>query len=374
MDVPWSFVDAAPPVMATFGGLGPDNDDRSIYPSPPAVPLIMDMESDTSLRQSPVHSKFLDPAPSFETMASNLSTTSSSSSSLPEVEEVVISISTTFYPGNPAISSPTDIVISSNDGVLFYLYSQRLAAAGFTLLAALSPVQGLGLSGLGSCNSFPQEGPIKLSESSVSLSIIFHIVYNISCAAFSPSLDAIAEAITCMSGYHLIPSTLITPSTFMYTYLMAQYAPFQPLELYILAGSHHIEPLAVDASSHLLGINLGKVTDDMASAMGASYLRRLFFMHQGRLERLKKVLIKPPALHDDTDADCDTKKKASLKSKWALMVTNLVWDAKPDISPYAIQQNLRLSAGTTTCPQCEGSWEERIREAVMEWATVKFTI
>ena len=44
MDVPWSFVDAAPPVMATFGGLVLDNDDRSIYPSPPAEPLIMDME------------------------------------------------------------------------------------------------------------------------------------------------------------------------------------------------------------------------------------------------------------------------------------------------------------------------------------------
>ena len=374
MDVPWSFVGAAPPVMATFGGLGLDNDDRSIYPSPPAEPLIMGMESDTSLRQSPVHSKFLDPPAGFETMASNQPATSSSSSSRPEVEEVVISISTTFYPGNPAISSPTDMAVSSDDGVLFYVCSQRLAAAGFTFPASLSPVQGLGLSGPGSCNSLLQEAPIKLAESSISLSIIFHIVFNIPCAAFSPSLDAIAEAITCMLGYQLIPSTLIKPNTFMYTYLMGQYAPFQPLELYTLAASHHIEPLAVDTSSHLLGINLSKITDDMASMIGASYLRRLFFMHQGRLERLKKVLLKPPALHDGMHPDCDTTKKTSLKSKWALMIANLVWDAKPDISPYAIQQNLRLAAGTTTCSQCEGSWEERIREAVMEWATVKFTI
>lgn len=384
MDVSWSFVGAAPPVMGTLSALGLEHDDRSIYPSPPAEhkePLMMDVqcENASSQRLMALDSTQAPPSSDQETLESK-STASPSSSSLDEkADEVIISISTTFYPGNTAISSQPDTIFASSDGVLFYICSQTLVAAGFSLPPDLPALQleKLSISHLGSLMGNPllQNAPTKLPESSITLSIIFHIVYNISCSPFSPSLDAVAEALTAMLGYQLTPSTLVYQSSLIYTYLMSQYAPFKPLELFTLAASHHIEVLAVSVSSHLLGLDLSKVSDDIASTMGASYLRRLFFMHQGRLERLKKILLKPPSFHDDAvSEDCESNTRASLKRKWALMITTLVWDAKPDLSPFAIQQHLRLSPGTTACELCQAAWAERLAEASMNWATVKFTI
>ncbi|KAH6911577.1 hypothetical protein BKA70DRAFT_1268143 [Coprinopsis sp. MPI-PUGE-AT-0042] len=286
-------------------------------------------------------------------------------------EEFVISLSTTFHPGNPIISSPPDLILASNDGVLFYLNSRLLASSGFNVPTILSPLQAPF-----NLDMLPnnQESIVKLPDSSLTLSIIFHAIYNISCGPFSPSLDAISHAISRMTEYSLTPSSLIQAGTHLYVYLMANYAPFSPLDVYVIAAKHRIEPLAVDVSSHLLGLNLSKITDDLASAMGSSYLRRLFFMHQGRMERLKKILIKPPSFHDDVVADCDNKKQAALKRQWALRVTSIVWEAKPDISPFAIQQNLRLAEGVTPCSQCQASWADRVKEVGTEWATVKFTI
>jgi hypothetical protein len=168
-----------------------------------------------------------------------------------------------------------------------------------------------------------------MRDNSLTLSIIFHTIYNISCSPFSPSLDDVAHAINRMEEYGLTPSSLIRGGTHLYVYLMSQHAPFSPLELYTIAARHRIERLAVDVSSHLLGLDLSRITDDLATAMGSSYLRKLFFMHQGRLERLKKILIKPPGFHENVAVDCDRQRQAVLKRQWALTVSSLVWEAKP---------------------------------------------
>lgn len=295
-------------------------------------------------------------------------------------EDIVISLSTTFHPGNPAILSTPDIILSSNDGVLFYLNSQLLATAGFDVQATTLPAPGLDLS---------QEAPVQLPDSSLTLSIIFHALYDISCLPFSPSLDAISHAMARMEECGLTPSSLIQAGTHLYIYLMAQYAPFSPLELYTIPAKHSIERLAVDISSHLLGLDLSKVTDELANTMGSSYLRRLFFMYQGRMERLKKILIKPPSFHENVVEECNPKTRALLRRQWALMATSLVWDANPgrlsplrciyqnilivglDISPFAIQQTFRLAGRVTSCTTCKASWADRVQVVGTEWAGIK---
>lgn len=292
-----------------------------------------------------------------------------------EEQSTMVSFSTTFYPGNPEILIGPDMVLSSDDGTLFYLNSHLLASAGFTVfsfpaLETFNPPSSGSLPG----SALLHGGVTKLPDDSVTLSLIFHILYGLSCAVQEPSLDDLSKALSCMSKYNLSPSTLIQPGTPLYVYLMASYAPYQPLKLYILAAHHTIEPLAVAASSHLLGYDLSQITDEEATSMRSIYLKRLFFMHKGRTERLKSVLVKPPSLHDLDQEGCDAAARTGVLRKWALLVTSLAWDAKPDISPHSIQEHLRPMGDMLPCRQCQDSWKHRSVSAATEWATVKFTI
>ncbi|KAH6911576.1 hypothetical protein BKA70DRAFT_1268139 [Coprinopsis sp. MPI-PUGE-AT-0042] len=291
-------------------------------------------------------------------------------------ETAVVSVATTFYPGNPDVFPAPDTILSSDDGTLFYLNSQLLAGVGFKVPSS-TPLPGIPLDNvtpLPQSPFLPTGSVAKLPDSSITLSIIFHSLYNLSSASLSPALPALSHAISRMSEYSLTPCGIIQPGTALYVDLMTQHAPLQALQLYALAGKHGIEPLAVDVSSHLLGLNLSEITDEVATAMGSVYLKRLFFMHKGRVERLKSVLAKPPLLHADKVADCDSDKQGALRRKWALLVTSLAWDARPDISPHAIKQHLRITGDSIPCKSCRSGWMERVGEASTEWATVKFTI
>ncbi|KAH6911662.1 hypothetical protein BKA70DRAFT_861417 [Coprinopsis sp. MPI-PUGE-AT-0042] len=289
--------------------------------------------------------------------------------------ETVVSVATTFYPGNPDIFPGPDMVLASDDGTLFYLNSQLLNNAGFKIPSFTHSFRGLPhMASLPQSPFLPQGTVNKLPDSATTLSIIFHTIYNLSCAPFSPSFDALSYAISRMPEYNINPSTLVQPRTALYVYLMAQYAPLQALQLYALAARYAIEPLAVDVSSHLLGANLSEITDDIASAMGSVYLKRLFFMHKGRIERLKSVVAKPPSLHEDMTKECTTAQQSALRRKWALLITSLAWDGRPDVSPHAIKQHLRLTGDSVACKRCRGAWMERVSEAAAEWSTVKYTI
>ncbi|KAH6907716.1 hypothetical protein BKA70DRAFT_361751 [Coprinopsis sp. MPI-PUGE-AT-0042] len=91
-----------------------------------------------------------------------------------------------------------------------------------------------------------------------------------------------------MSAYGLTPLGLVYSDTLLYTYPMAQYAPAHPLAL---ALQHRLEALVVHVSSRLLGLHLSEVQDDLEKAMGSFHLKRLFFQHKGRMERLKVPLL-----------------------------------------------------------------------------------
>ncbi|KAF8867520.1 hypothetical protein CPB85DRAFT_1371070 [Mucidula mucida] len=92
----------------------------------------------------------------------------------------------------------------------------------------------------------------------------------------------------------------------------------------MLAAHHGLEDLDVLASAHLLSFRLDRLTDEMAERMGPRYLKRLVFMHLGRMIKLKEILDVPPPAHGGGGGCTVDPRRA-----WALAAASLVYDAKP---------------------------------------------
>ena len=174
-----------------------------------------------------------------------------------------------------------------------------------------------------------QESVVAVSEASAVLNIILHAIYDMSCAHYSPPFPLLVNAVDCLPVYGIDPKIRITPSTPLYAILLS-YAPLFPLDLYALAAAHDIYDLAVATSSHLLSFPLATLSDEMALRMGPVYLKRLFFLHFGRSDALKRVLLPPPHPHPPTQW-CDFTEQKKLTRAWALASAYLAWDARPGL-------------------------------------------
>jgi hypothetical protein len=148
-----------------------------------------------------------------------------------------------------------------------------------------------------------------------------------SCAHYSPPLDAIVSAVVALDSYGVSPKIHIHPSTHLYKLLLS-HAPLHPLVLYELAASYDLFDMAVEVSSHLLSFPLAIITDDVAQRIGPVYLKRLFFLHLGRMDALKRLLLPPPRPHAPT-AQCDFAEQNKITRAWALASAYLAWDARP---------------------------------------------
>lgn len=168
---------------------------------------------------------------------------------------------------------------------------------------------------------------ISFPDNSTVLNIILHTVYDMSCAHYSPSFPALVTAVNRLPAYGIPPKVRIAPSTPLFSVLLS-HAPLFPIELYALAASHDLYDLAVATSSHLLAFPLATITDEMAEKIGPVYLKRLFFLHFGRSDALKRVLLPPPNPHAPTPM-CDFTEQKRLTRAWALASAYLAWDARP---------------------------------------------
>jgi hypothetical protein len=231
-----------------------------------------------------------------------------------------VSVSTTFYPGANNDALPADVLLQSSDSVFFYVHSHVLLGAsenGFcSMLPAPSPKDE---------NHF---GPIlTVPESSAVFNIVLHTIYDMSCAHYSPSFEHLVAAVHSLKSYGISLNTRIAPSTPLFTLLLAR-APLHPLELYALAAYYDLNELAISTSSHLLSFQLSSLTDVMAERIGPVYLKRLFFLHFGRVDALKRLLLSPPHPHAPTPW-CDFTEQKRLTRAWALASAYLAWDARP---------------------------------------------
>jgi hypothetical protein len=101
------------------------------------------------------------------------------------------------------------------------------------------------------------------------------------------------EAVGALKIYGVDPKNVVTSPAPLYDALLV-HATSRPLDLFALASLHNLDDLAVATSSHLVSFSLCTINDKMAEQIGPVYLKRLFFMHLGRAEALRNMLLPPP--------------------------------------------------------------------------------
>ncbi len=232
----------------------------------------------------------------------------------------MISVSTTFFPGAELDALPTDIIILSSDSVFFYVHEQKIVAASTNGFNAFLPLKQQGQ---------PEDtgNILPLHLHSIVLNILLHTIYNISAVHYAPPPDAVISAVECLEEYGLSVKTYLAPTMPLYTLFLGT-APQAPIEFYALAASYDLGHLATPISSFLLSYSLASITDKLAIKMGPLYLKRLFFLHLGRAEALKCLLLPPPQLHVPTPT-CDSVEQKKLTRAWALASAYLAWDVRP---------------------------------------------
>jgi len=273
-----------------------------------------------------------------------------------EESEIVISVSSTFYPGSH--ENPSDIVFKSTDGVLFYLHSQILLESSKDNFRDLLYVS--------------DGDVVEVPETSAVLNVIVHMLYGMSCAKNSPSFDILEAAVDRMPRYGITPKINITPLTPLYNLLLS-YAPLVPIQLYTLAAHHNLYGLALSASPHLLSYHLPDMSEEQAIRMGSVFLKRLMTLHMHRVEGLKRIIAQPPHPHQPS-IDCDFSDQKKLARAWTLVSAYLAWDAQPDLSIHTLQSTFGTLAEHLSCSQCHLSLRVRIEDVIAQWASVKRTI
>jgi hypothetical protein len=168
---------------------------------------------------------------------------------------------------------------------------------------------------------------LPLYHDSVVLNILLHTIYNMSATHYVPTPEAVIATVESFEKYGLSLQTYLAPTSPLYALFLGT-APQAPIEFYAFSGAHDLHHLAIPISSFLLSYSLASLTNELAVKMGPLYLKRLFFLHLGRIEALKRMLLPPPQPHAPT-ADCDFTEQKKLTRAWALASAYLAWDVRP---------------------------------------------
>ncbi|KIY73051.1 hypothetical protein CYLTODRAFT_428642 [Cylindrobasidium torrendii FP15055 ss-10] len=266
---------------------------------------------------------------------------------IPSTSYEEVQISTTFHPNSNLLAEPPDVVLVSSDGVYFHVHSSILDDASSNHFAdALSNI----------------DDEVFLPEASNILNIILLAIYNIDTSQYQPSLLILITAVDRMRFYGVTPLRYAAPNQALYVALYS-FAPHQPIEVYAVAGRHNLETLAVRTSAHLLAFPLERLTDDLCDRIGAPYLKRLFFLHLDRMEKLREILMHQPGRHPPT-SHCPGI-SAELMRAWGLATSTIVYDAKPGIDiAFGFVEEI-------PCMVCSESFTTRLAQAAAQWSQVK---
>ncbi|CAL1701053.1 unnamed protein product [Somion occarium] len=303
-------------------------------------------------------------APILQMPTPPISQQGSPSEEIPE-SNTVVSVSTTFFPGASLGPLPPDLIILSTDAVFFYVHCHQVLGAsenGFNSL--LPPKQPKSTEDVGPIVSMP--------ESSSVINVVLHTIYNLPCGHYSPSVETLIFAVDALKKYGIPVAKYVAPSTPLYQQVLSV-APVAPIEMYTLAAHHDLYDLAVPISSHLLAFPLPNLTDEQAVRMGPIYLKRLFFLHLGRIDALKRLLLPPPHPHAPTPT-CDFAEQKKLTRAWALASAYLAWDARPDLSASSMESALSPLGDHLSCSLCQATLRDRIKQLIIQWSVVKVCI
>ena len=168
---------------------------------------------------------------------------------------------------------------------------------------------------------------VLVPESSPVLNLILHCVYGLPCAHFSSSAEDVSTCVTAIVKYGLPLPVYAAPDSPLYNLVLSR-APMAGIQMYTLAAQHKLEQLAVAVSPFLLSFDLATLTDDLAERMGPVYLKRLVFLHLGRIAALKRLL-SPPLSYHPPDETCGAREHDALMSAWSLAIASLAWNTRP---------------------------------------------
>lgn len=248
------------------------------------------------------------------------------SNSTPSTENV--SISTSFYPGAQVFGFESDLILVPHDSVYFYVHSAILLGASSNSFNSLLSAQAE------DGGDYTVPGPIlSVPESSSVLNVILCAIYDKSSAQYCPTLDTLSQALSSLETYGVSIKVVIASGTPLYNLLLEK-APEHPLDIFALASQYDLYSLAVASSFYLLSFPLSTLSDEMAERIGPIYLKRLFFMHLGRAEVFRSILLPPPYPHTPTST-CDYKQQKILTRAWTLASAHLTWDARAGNKDFA---------------------------------------
>ncbi|KZT66138.1 hypothetical protein DAEQUDRAFT_768282 [Daedalea quercina L-15889] len=281
-------------------------------------------------------------------------------------EHLQVSVSSAFHPYNTSFDDLVpDLLLLSLDQVFFYVHRHRILAASensFAMLLA-SPSE------FSTNRSLPT---VVVPEPSEILNIIIHTIYRMSVLQYHPCFETVSATIDALPRYGLPPKGYVCAGQPLYD-LVAACAPLRPIDTYALAAAHDLAEAAAVASAHLLSFPLSTLSDELALRMGAVYLKRLFFLHYGRTDALKRALLQPPSTHRECPG-CSLIEQHRLTRAWTLAAAHITWDAGPNLSTHILQATLLPLQKDLSCSKCQLALRDRVARLVVEWALVKRTI
>ncbi|KZV71860.1 hypothetical protein PENSPDRAFT_629562 [Peniophora sp. CONT] len=250
-----------------------------------------------------------------------------------------------------------DFDLVANDGVYFAVTASKLRSSSRNNFGGL----------LVSSNS---SAVIPLSSNV--LNLVLHGVYGLSPAKFAPSVDDLAAAVDALEPYGLPKQDLVAHDAPLFRAILMR-APANPIACFTLAARAELEELAVVVSPYTLNVALSEVTNEDAIRIGPRYLKRLFFLHLGRVDALKRILLPPPDLHLPTGA-CKAEDQRRVSRAWTMAVAEMSWDLSPNISVMSLEARMRALGRGWECTQCLNGLDTRIRRLLVDWSLIKTTI
>jgi len=295
---------------------------------------------------------------------------------------VIIEIASNFFPSARlpgAGDEKPDMIVFTADSVFFYCHRKILTSRSSNSFAHL-----LSSSNSSSAQSSTQQSPsvpglphgmtplltITVAESSSVFNVILHIIYDMPVERFGPDLTTIVAALGALRSYGIA-----CPSKHSNVWsLVLYYARTEPIRAFSVAAFHSMESLCVQISALTLPVPLNMVSEADALTMGPLYLRRLFFLHLGRKEALKRVIDPPPATHSPTPV-CSAGNQATTADAWKFTVTEALLRPMPQaLRAEELRQILGAAAQGRTCQSCANNIRDRVTEAVQTWEAIKTTI
>lgn len=211
---------------------------------------------------------------------------------------------------------------------------------------------------------------IAVTEPSVVFSIILHIIYRMPCVPYAPDLDTISHALSSFRKYGLV----IPGEDSDIWSLILRHAPLSPLRAYAIAASYGMESVCLPISRFTLGVSLDTLSEIDAIAMGAIYLRRLFFLHTGRRDALRRVILEPPQLHRPTNYCSEARQKA-VSSRWTLIAAELTTrPSSHNTTADALTEAFVNLVQSAPCGSCRTSVQSKVDDLVQAWLGIRDTI